>query len=398
MPIISSLLDTDFYKLTMMQAVIHQFPDVTAEYRFQCRTPQVSFHLIQPDFEAELQHLCQLSFTEQEIEYLQQTKVFKSDFLGHLRSFHLDLNFIHFHFSRDELSMQIRGLWWKTILFEVPILAIINELYFRSLTTTYDLNDVHIHAWHRFLVKMDRVRQSDPNFGFVDFGTRRRFSNAWQSRIISYLAHSSDLKLQFLGTSNVYFAFLNQIAPIGTMAHEWLQAGQVLSSELKNCQTLMLQRWLQEYGNLLSIAISDVLGIDAFLADFSMELAQQYQGVRQDSGDPVIVARKIIDHYRSLGIDPRSKTLVFSDGLDFPTAIHLHQLFKKEIRPIFGIGTNLMNDMPGLTPLQIVIKMTYCNGHPVAKITDSPDKLVSEDAQFLEILRRLITEKQGGHQ
>lgn len=377
----------------MMQAIFHQFPTVTAEYRFQCRTPHVSFHAIQQWFKTELQHLCSLSLTEQEIQYLQQIPVFKSDFIAQIRMFHLDLNDIHFRFYQDELNLQIRGIWWKTILFEVPILAIINELYFRSISSSHILDDFYPPAWQRFLAKMDCVRKSDPKFGFVDFGTRRRFSNTWQGRIISYLANTIDLKSHFLGTSNVSFAFLNQIPPIGTMAHEWLQAGQALSPDLKECQTFMLQRWLHEYGSQLSIALSDVLGIDAFLADFSADLAHQYQGVRQDSGDPAIIARKILEYYRSLGIDPRSKTLVFSDGLDFPTAIRLHEMFKNDIRPIFGIGTNLMNDIPGLIPIQIVIKMTHCNNHPVAKTTDNPDKLVSEDARFLEILRRMVSEK-----
>jgi nicotinate phosphoribosyltransferase len=222
---------------------------------------------------------------------------------------------------------------------------------------------------------------------FFDFGLRRRYSGAWHEEVVRTLAAA--LPEHFRGTSNVYLAMQLGLTPIGTMAHEYLQAYQAFGSRLSDFQKAALEGWVQEYRGDLGVALTDVIGMDAFLADFDLYFAKLFDGLRHDSGDPVAWGEKAIAHYRKLRIDPASKRLVFSDGLDIPRAIALHRHFAGRIATSFGIGTDLTNDTPHKA-LNIVMKLTSCNGQPVAKLSDAPGKTLCDDETFLAYLRQVF--------
>ena len=179
------------------------------------------------------------------------------------------------------------------------------------------------------------------------------------------------------------------LTPLGTMAHEYLQACQAVGPRLRDSQVFAFNMWAREYRGDLGIALSDVCGMDAFLRDFDLFFCKLFDGVRHDSGDPFEWGEKLIAHYEKMRIDPRTKTMVFSDSLNIPLAMRLFEYFKGRVRTSFGIGTNLTNDL-GYEPLQIVIKMTRCNGQPVAKISDEPSKAMDYDPSYVAYLREVF--------
>lgn len=369
--IINSLLDTDIYKFFMHQAVYHQFPDVEVEYEFKCRN-NIDLSPYAEQIKDEINHWCSLSFKENEIIYLNSLGLFKEDFLRYLikyKPFPLRTQI-----KTNPFELTIKGFWSNSILFETPILAIISEIYMAKGRANFKGNT-------RLGDKINLIKHE--NIKFADFGTRRRYSFDWHSEVIDEL--KKELPDQFIGTSNPLFAMKYNLKPIGTMAHEILQSGQSLAPSLKESQSFVLLKWLEEYKDKLGIALTDVINMNCFLKDFSPFLARAYQGCRQDSGDPFIWGDKLISHYEKLGIDPKEKTAVFSDGLTFPKAVEINNYFKDRINCVFGIGTNLTNDV-GIDPLQIVIKMTSCNGKPVAKISDSPGKGMCRDNGHLRKL------------
>ncbi len=185
------------------------------------------------------------------------------------------------------------------------------------------------------------------------------------------------------------YAAKHGLTPLGTMAHEYLQACQALGPRLRDSQTFGFEIWAREYRGDLGIALSDVYGMDAFLRDFDMYFCKLFDGARHDSGDPIVWGERLLEHYERNRVDPRTKTLVFSDSLDFPRVIELYTRFKDRARIAFGVGTNLTNDL-GYTPLQIVIKMVRCNGQPVAKLSDSPEKNLCDDTAYLAYLRQVF--------
>ncbi len=295
-----------------------------------------------------------------------------------LRLFQLNRDNITVYTLHDELIIKIKGSWLNTILFEVPVLAIVSEVFFRN--AVQDKECAYKIGRRELAIKRKLLTSKD--IKFADFGTRRRFSREWQEFVIDYfIINAPD---NFVGTSNVYFALVKGLKPIGTQAHEFFQACQALT-RLEDSQKFALETWVQEYRGQLGIALTDSLGMDAFLKDFDLFFAKLFDGCRHDSGFAEIWCRKLINHYEKLGIDPKTKTAVFSDGLDFPKMIYLYQKFSHQINVSFGIGTNLTNDV-GVKPLQIVIKMTRCNDRPVAKISDSPGKQMCNDPEYLKYL------------
>jgi len=225
------------------------------------------------------------------------------------------------------------------------------------------------------------------NLKIAEYGTRRRFSRAWHEEVLRVL--NSRLSHQFAGTSNVLAAMRLGITPLGTMAHEYLQACQALGPRLRDSQVFGFESWAKEYRGDLGIALSDVYGINAFLRDFDMYFCKLFDGARHDSGDPYEWGDKAYAHYRKLKIDTKTKMLTFSDGLNLPKAWELHQYFKDRFQVSFGIGTNLTNDM-GQTALNIVLKLVECNGQSVAKISDSPGKTMTDNDTFLAYLRQVF--------
>jgi nicotinate phosphoribosyltransferase len=384
--IIESLLDTDLYKFSQQQAVLHQFPSTDARFKFKCRNEGVKFTKEQFDeINRQILHLCELHFDTEELKYLSTIYFLKPDYIDFLRNFRLRKEYIKIGLVDGVLDITIKGPWVHTILFETPVLSIVNEVYF-NLTDKDTLSET-ITGSNKLYKKIHSVLSfGDPDFKFSDFGARRRFSRSWQNTVVGTL--KGELPQNFVGTSNVYFAYKHGIKPIGTMAHEWIQAGQALTN-IKDSQKFMLQKWADEYRGELGIALSDTLGLDVFLRDFDSYFAKLFDGVRHDSGDPIEAGEKIIKHYEKLHIDPKTKTIVFSDSLDIIKAIGLYEYFHKRIKVSFGIGTNLTNDLER-EPLNIVIKMTHCNGQPVAKISDNSGKGMCEDENYLKMLKSII--------
>ena len=371
----------------MQQVVLHHFPEVDVKYKFKCRTPNVDLLPYQEIIRDEIDNLCNLRFTNEELDYLKQLPFIKKDFIDFLRLLELNRDHVRVFEENGELQISISGPWFLTILFEVPILAIVNETYFKHQVP----NPNYDGALERLKNKIEFAYSLGKKYKFADFGTRRRFSFDWQQKLIEHLVKSKINSRNFVGTSNVFCAKEFGIKPIGTMAHEFIQAGQALNVRLIDSQKFMLQRWVDEYRGDLGIALSDTLGIDAFLKDFDKYFAKLYDGVRQDSGDPFEACEKIIAHYRKLNIDPKSKVIIFSDGLDFKQAESLLREFGDRIKVSFGIGTNLTNDFPNAEPIQVVIKMVRCNHQPVAKISDTPEKGMCDDLQYLDYLKRVFT-------
>jgi nicotinate phosphoribosyltransferase len=374
--IITSLLDTDFYKLTMQQCVFHRFTDVKVEYAFKCRNLHSEALLpYKDDIEQEINDLCTLRFQEDELNYLNQFPFFSEGYIEFLRIFNLNRQFVKVFEKEEELKIQITGTWLNTILFETPILAIISQLYSQGKG---DMNE----GRNRLVEKTNILQRYEKPFQFVDFGTRRRYSVEWQNHVIAYMKKSVPRK--FIGTSNIMFAKQHQITPIGTMAHEYIQAMQSLV-RLSDSQKYAFQMWADEYRGRLGIALSDTLGMDAFFRDFDLYFSKLFDGARHDSGDPFLWCTKLIRHYEEKGINPRLKTAVFSDGLTPAKAIEINNSFSNHINCSFGIGTNLTNDMGFQVP-NIVIKMTHCDGRPVAKISDSTGKQMCTDEEYLHYL------------
>lgn len=385
--IIRSLLDTDLYKFTMMQVVLHHFPQAQVEYRFKCRNAGVDLTPYVDDIRAELAHLCELRFTDEELEYLRAMRFVKSDFVDFLALFHLNQKYVEVAPSPKgggEIDIIIRGPWLHTILFEVPLLAIVNEVYFRRTQPAADLAE----GRRRLEAKLELLKAAPyAECVIADYGTRRRFSRDWQEEVL--LTARTALGSQLAGTSNVHFARTHNLIPLGTMAHEYLQACQALGPRLRDSQVFALESWAREYRGDLGIALSDTYGFDAFLRDFDLYFCKLFDGVRHDSGDPLEWGERMLAHYAANRVDPRGKTLIFSDALNIPKVIELYERFRGRCRLAFGVGTNLTNDL-GYTPLQIVIKMVRCNGQPVAKLSDTPEKTMCDDPGYLAYLRQVF--------
>jgi len=385
--IISSLLDTDLYKFTMMQVVLHHFPGAHVEYRFKCRNEGLDLVPCIAEIEREIADLCSLRFTREELGYLRRLRFMKSDFVDLLGLFQLDRRFVQVRPIADspgEIDIQIKGPWLHTILFEVPILAIVSEVWNRRTWPATDFAE----GRRRLAAKVAQINAvPDPDFRIADYGTRRRHGRAWHEEVVTTL--KSGIGPKFVGTSNVDLARRHDLTPLGTMAHEYLQACQAVGPRLRDSQRFAFDTWAKEYRGDLGIALSDVCGMDAFLRDFDLFFCKLFDGVRHDSGDPFEWGEKLIAHYRSMRVDPRSKVMVFSDQLNVPLSIRLFEHFRDRSQVAFGIGTNLTNDL-GYTPLQIVMKMVRCNGQPVAKLSDTPAKNMCDDEAYLKYLRQVF--------
>ena len=386
--IIDSLLDTDLYKFTMMQVVLHQFPGAQAEYKFRCRNPGVNLAQFADEIRTEVAHLCRLRFTPDELAYLRSLRFIKSDFVDFLELFHLNANSIQITPQPDgQLDIRASGPWLHTILFEIPLLSIVNEVYFRHGQPVDEAEGLR-----RLDAKIALLRA--PGLGGIrlaDYGGRRRHSRAWHERVITRLRDElgQGTDAQFVGTSNVLLAQRLGVRPMGTMAHEYLQACQSIGPRLRDSQRFGFETWAREYRGDLGIALSDVYGMSAFLRDFDLYFCKLFDGARHDSGDPFEWGERMLAHYQSMRVDPLTKTLIFSDGLTIPRVIELYQRFVGRAQLAFGVGTNLTNDL-GPEPLQIVMKMVRCNGQPVAKLSDTPGKGMCDDEKYLAYLRQVF--------
>ncbi|MGC4093438.1 MAG: nicotinate phosphoribosyltransferase [Polyangiaceae bacterium] len=390
-PIVRSLLENDLYKFTMWQALLHSHPGASAEYKFVCRSaPQFPLTELLPAVERELGHLCTMQFEPDELDYLRGLRFLKADFVDFLSVFRFQRRFIELRADGDTLSIVAKGPLVHVMGFEIFVLYIVSELYSRRLG---DIEGTLRVAEQRLEQKLDYVCSLGSELGgaepfvFFDFGLRRRHSALLQDRVVERLA--SELPEYFRGTSNVFLAKRLKLVPIGTMAHEYLQAYQAFGSRLRDFQKAALEGWVQEFRGDLGIALTDVVGMGAFLRDFDLYFAKLFDGLRHDSGDPVAWGESAIEHYRKLRIDPRTRRLVFSDSLDLPRAVELFRHFHGRTQTAFGIGTNLSNDTPH-KPLNLVMKIVSCDGQPVAKLSDSPGKTLCTDQGFVSYLRQVF--------
>ncbi|HAS7000590.1 TPA: nicotinate phosphoribosyltransferase [Vibrio parahaemolyticus] len=398
--IIQSALDFDVYKVNMMSAVAALYPDAMVSYKFIVRSEEDLSELL-PEVKAEVLKLQDVRFTEDEIAYMKRVAPYlKPEFVEALRHFRFnpqsDASFHNKTMSdgSSQLRITINGLWKETILYETIIMSIVSEVRSRQRWSDIPFEQFQtvLEDKVRYL-KAELERRNITNFKFADMSTRRRFSFQAQRTMLEYL--SKELPQCLTGTSNYHLARELDLTPIGTVAHEWFMGHQALVN-VRDSQKIALQRWQKMFNGALGIALTDTIGIDAFLKDFDGELSNAYVGVRHDSGCPFTWGEKMIAHYESLGIDPMTKTLVFTDGLNFEQALDICEHFQGRVQVSFGIGTSLANDMGNYVndqgeayqPLSIVIKMVTCNGSPVAKISDEPEKAMCEDIFFLMNLKR----------
>lgn len=382
------LTDTDLYKLTMQQAVLHKHMGAMVEYHFRCRTDGVDLVAKQARIEEEIDHLCTLRYQPEELDYIRNLRFIKSDFVDFLEDFRLKRRYVTVKPSLEKpgsIDIIIKGPWVQTIPFEIYILSIINEVYYEDL----DREELYTEGRKRLYAKIEQIKNhpNKTNLSFADFGTRRRFSREWQKEVVETL--KKELPDSFTGTSNVWLAKELNLTPIGTMAHEYLQAFQVLGDQnIYHFQKAAFESWVQEYRGDLGIVLTDVMGLDSFLSEFDLYFCKLFDGVRHDSGDPFEWGDRIIEHYNMQRIDPKTKFMTFSDGLNINKMLKLHDYFSDRTRPNFGIGTDLTNDV-GVKALQVVLKMVRCNDIPVAKLSDASGKTMSDDPDYVNFLNHV---------
>src|SRR5438034_5488308 len=299
--IIQSLLDTDLYKFTMMQVVLHHFPGAEVEYKFKCRNAGAAgIGELAPyvnEIREEIRGLCSLRFQDAEPAYLKAMRFIKSDFVDFLGIFRLNEKYVTVTAAASgEIEVSIKGPWLHTILFEIPVLAIINEVYFRNTQKQPDLAE----GRKRLNTKIAELQAAGlGELKIADYGTRRRFGKAWHEEVLRTLAArlGTGVTGQLAGTSNVLFAMKLGLIPLGTMAHEYLQACQALGPRLRDSQVYGFECWAKEYRGDLGIALSDVYGMSAFLRDFDMYFCKLFDGARHDSGDPFQWGERMLAHY-----------------------------------------------------------------------------------------------------
>ena len=386
---INGILDNDLYKFTMQQAVFMLYSEVEVEYSFINRGKTKFPEGFANQLQIEIEKMSEFKlggwerlFLEEKCQYL------TLDYLDYLVKYRFNPGQVVIKQTGSELEILIKGLWQETILWEVPLMAMISELYFKmcGFKKLSRINQIRYN-------KRKAYRLAEAGVQFADFGTRRRFSSEIHFQLLSDILSVKENTL--IGTSNVHFTRVFGIKPIGTMAHEWIMFHAIQHGYIY-ANIASLATWKTIYEKDLGVALTDTFTTDEFLLNLNPKPANDFDGVRQDSGDPKIFVDKIINHYENLGIDPKTKTIVFSDGLDVEKAIELHEYCKGRIKDSYGIGTNLTNDV-GVIPLNMVIKLSRCKiatgeqWHNVIKLSDSPGKHTGDKREIkrcLEILRR----------
>jgi nicotinate phosphoribosyltransferase len=395
-PILSSLLDIDFYKLTMGQFILKYFPLQEVCFGFTNRTVTVPLARVirESDLRRELDHARTLRFSEAELSYLrglQRTnqRFFSDEYLAFLKDFQLPA--YELTYRGDSIELTFAGRWSRVTYWEIAALSIINELYFRTLMRELipsQQEDRYAHARSQLREKLKALARR-PRLTFSDFGTRRRFSAQWQKEVVA-LVRDEALPGQFVGTSNTLLAMHYGIPPTGTNAHElpMVFAGlhQETDAELSQAPQALLELWWGEYGEDLSIILPDTFGSDHLFRTLGSEVARRWKGFRQDSGDPIEFGEKEISFYERHQVDPRSKLVVFSDGLTVPTMLALDEHFDGRIHTTFGWGTNLTNDV-GFKPLSIVIKAVEAEGQPLVKLSDNIQKAIGPAGEIARYKR-----------
>ncbi len=385
-PIVISLLDTDLYKFNMDQVIFHKHTDLCGEYYFRCRNRDVRFtpEMLE-EINAQIDHLCTLRFTREELDYMRSIRFVKNDYVEFLRLWHPIRDYVETGLDGNgELQIVVRGPLFSAMQFEIYLLEIVNEVYFRM---KYDYSELLASAKERLDRKIRDFRNGKYTFRFAEFGARRRLSREWEEVVVQRLATETEC---CVGTSNVYLAMKYNLTPIGTYAHEFVQMYQGIDSiPLAYTNHYALEDWYDEYRGDNGTALTDTVTTDLFLLDFNRAMVNNFTGVRHDSGDPYEWGEKMIAHYRKYGVDPKTKLLLFSDSLDFDKAQAIYDYFRDRAKVSFGIGTFCSNDT-SKEALNIVIKLQTVNGRAVAKLSDTPGKAMCRDEEYLEYLKRSV--------
>ena len=385
-PIVVSLLDTDLYKFNMDQVIFHKHTDLCGQYFFKYRSKNVFFtEEMTEEIRQQVDHLCTLYFKEEELDYLRSIRFIKNDYVEFLRLWHPIRDYVKISRSDEgELFVEVDGPLFSAMQFEIYLLEIINEVYFRM---NYDYETLRRQAERKLDEKIKDFNDGKYNFSFAEFGCRRRLSREWEDVVVRRLATETK---NCVGTSNVYFAMKYNLTPIGTYAHEFVQMYQGIDSiPLAYTNHFAMNDWYDEYKGDNGTALTDTITTDLFLRDFNRSMVNNYTGVRHDSGDPYEWGEKMIAHYKKYGVDPKTKLLLFSDSLDFDRAQALYDYFRSKAKVSFGIGTFCSNDTDE-EALNIVIKLQYVNGRPVAKLSDTPGKAMCRDEEYLDYLKRSV--------
>ncbi len=382
---ISSILDNDLYKFSMQHAVITLFPRAKAKYSFINRGKTKFPEGFADILRKEIDKLSRIKLTAEEKSYMEK----KCDYLpptyfDFLKGYRYDSKEVIIKQTGGDLFVEIVGYWYRTILWEVPLMAIISELYFK-------LTKPQIYSQDKIIeIIKDKANMFNKlKITFADFGTRRRFSFDNHDLVVRTLKEHSK---NFVGTSNVFLAYKHNMRPIGTHAHEWFMF-HAAKYGFKMSNKLALENWVKIFRGDLGIALSDTFTSDAFYQAFDTKLAKLFDGVRQDSGDPIEFGYRTIEHYKSLNIDPTTKTIIFSDALNPQKVEKITKEFEGKIRLSFGIGTNLTNDV-GAKPLNMVIKITEAlpegrHWIPTIKLSDSKGKYTGE-AEMISMAKKYL--------
>lgn len=384
-PIIRSILDSDLYKFTQQNFVLQHYNEVDVTYSFSNRDKSMSFNKkAVKEIENQIELMSKLKLTDAEYDWMKNNLTFLPvAYRQYLAAYRFNPKQVALYLAPNgELEISIKGKWRETILWEVPLMAIISEVYFRVMNTDWTMKG------QVEMITNKAKTLNDTNCPFTDFGTRRRRNFETQELVVSIMKNYSN----FMGTSNCYLAMKYEVKALGTCAHEAIGAVAALET-LNHPNKIFMERWTETYKGDLGTMLPDTFGIESFLKDFSLEKAKLWDGVRHDSGDPYVFTDKIVEHYKKLKIDPKSKIIIFSNALDPETAIQLKEYCKDKIRCSFGIGTNFTSDfykvsnpLEKSSPMNMVIKMTMANGVPVVKLSDTPSKAIG-DPKMVEIMK-----------
>jgi nicotinate phosphoribosyltransferase len=386
-----SLLDNDFYKFTMQQCVVKLFPRAKARYRFINR----GSHPFPPGFadalNASVDAMANLKLTREEKEWLAQTCPYLDPvYLDFLQGYSYDPAEVSIIQEGENVDVQIEGWWYRTILWEVPLLCLISENFYHLQRAERESDEAIADK-----TKTKIQTYGEMGVNIAEFGTRRRHSFAVHDLVVKTLKQHG---CTFVGTSNVHLARVHGTKPIGTHAHEWFMF-HAAKYGFKMANTMALEHWIDVFRGDLGIALSDTFTTDEFFEIFDKKFARLFDGVRHDSGDPILFADKTIHHYKSLGIDPLSKAIIFSDALNLEKVKRIAEHCRGRIGFSFGIGTNFTNDA-GLKPMNIVLKMTEALPEaepwtPVVKLSDEPMKHTG-DARSIELAKAALQIREPG--
>ena len=399
-PIISSLLETDLYKFSMGQAIYHQYPSYKTKWAFKCRNTDVKFTSeMLEEIKEQIKHYCTIRFNEDELSYLSSIEWLHEDYVAYLRLW--KPRYEDFDISADDscgLFLEATGTWLNTSMYEIPILAIVNEVYFRM---AHNYDELFEQYKRKFNEKLNWLLDGTYNIGlFSEFGLRRRLSSEAQDLAVKKLCENNGkYKDSYcVGTSNVYLAKKYGVKPVGTMAHEYImcigQGNPMYNPAYSN--KLAMDSWTKEYGVLNGTYLTDTIGDATPHLDMGYTYSISFSGVRHDSGDPYKWGDEWVKHYEKYynkyhdeRVNPKNKTLLFSDSLNFEKASKLYEYFKDRIKVAFGIGTYISNDTD-ISPLNIVMKVVECNEGPVAKLSNSEGKTMCKDNEYVEYLKKSI--------